>query len=368
MRIAITSRFIYSFFANGLNQNIVLLYELLEDCGFDVFFLDFTDEKLGLKFESHELLEGKKVINWWSFEPKKQHVDILLCPGISANSQMRDALKAENENCKICALHYGNNLITSIHELFFSKSPKMHCMQEDRHEDFVLYSPHYGFAKEYMECNTKSKSIEFPYIWSPKFIETEARSLNVNPRYTPVARPNIAVVEPCLNISKTNLIPLLIIMQTLRERDHCFNEAYIFSSKFKEGFESVSKHLNSKTILAKHNGRIFFDPREKILKIFERDNPIMLSHQFYNELNYVYLEALYYDFPLVHNSNPFKEAGYFYEGFNIKEGARQVITATEKHNDLIKESRYKNEEIIHRYSPEQNKRKITSIMERIHND
>ena len=59
MRIAITSRFIYSFFSNGLNQNIVLLYELLEDCGADVFFLDFTDEKLNHKFENHELLENK---------------------------------------------------------------------------------------------------------------------------------------------------------------------------------------------------------------------------------------------------------------------------------------------------------------------
>ena len=309
------------------------------------------------------------MVNFWDFiKQEDQHIDILLCPGISANAHISEVVRKGNKKIKICALHYGNNLISNIHDLHFSEEPSMHCFHEDQYSDFCFYSPHYSFAKEYFECNTRAKGIEFPYIWSPKFIKIEARNLNVNPEYTPVARPNIAVVEPCLNISKTNFIPLLIILQTLREKEHCFNKAYIFSNKFQKGFEKVGKHLNSNTSLAQHPDRIYFDPSQKIPSIFHNDNPIILSHQFYNELNYVYLEALYYNFPLVHNSEPFQEAGYFYEGFNIKEGAKEIAIATEKHNDIMKQSKEKSEEIIYKYSPENNKKAIMDIMERVMND
>ena len=103
MKIGITSRFNYGFFANGLNQNIVLLYETLESIGAEVFFLDFTDEKLGHKLESHKFIDNKKLINWWDFAKQEdKHIDILLCPGVSPNKDIRSLIKKANQNSKIC--------------------------------------------------------------------------------------------------------------------------------------------------------------------------------------------------------------------------------------------------------------------------
>lgn len=369
MKIGITSRFNYGFFSNGLNQNIVLLYEILESIGADVFFLDFTFEDKGHKFESHEFINNKKLINWNDFKKQKdKHIDILLCPGIAPNQDIHDTVKKNNPNSKICSIHYGNNLITDLHKLYFSGKPELYSFQEDSLMDFCLYSPHYAFAKDYMALSKNCATIELPYIWDPKFIEKEAENLKVNPEYKPVARQNIAVVEPCINISKTNFIPLMIILQLLKEKPHVFNEAYVFSNTFRENFKQPAEHLNTKTILKDYSKRVFFDPRQKIVSIFARDNPIMLCHQFYNELNYIYLEALYYNFPLVHNSPPFREAGYYYEGFNISEGVTGVIDATIRHNDTIKSQKEINKKIIDRYSLKNNQSKTQKIIERIYVD
>ena len=44
---------------------------------------------------------------------------------------------------------------------------------------------------------------------------------------------------------------------------------------------------------------------------------IIVSHQQDNALNYLYLEALYLNLPLLHNSNFIKECGYYYPDNDI---------------------------------------------------
>jgi hypothetical protein len=367
MKVAITSKFSYSFFANGLNQNIVLLYELLDHCGIDVFLLDFTKEDE--TFHNHAFLKNKKIKNWWKTQnDKDNYIDMLLCPGITCNEHIYTFFKDKNPKFKSIALHYGNNLFSDIHSMFLTENPTFYGAKEDSFTDYVLYSPHYKIAKDYYEFNNKSESQEMPYIWSPKFIEHEAKELNLKPKYRPVVRPNIAVVEPSINMSKTSMIPLLTIMNLLRNKPESFNEAYIFCNKLHKASSQITKHLNQNTILSQHKKRVFFDPRQKFPHILHRDNPIILSHQFYNELNYVYLESLYYNFPLIHNSPPFKSAGYYYNQFNIKEAELCVHTAIEKHNDEMNLQKNKGQELIDLYSPANNEAKILKILESIYND
>lgn len=367
MKVAITSKFSYDFFANGLNQNIVLLYELLEDCGIEVFLLDFTTEKES--FKNHEFLKNKKIKNWWKTQQDKDNeIDILLCPGISCNEDIHKFFRKKNKNFKSVAVHYGNNLFSDIQSMFFNESPTFYGGKLKSHTDYTLYSPHYSIAKEYYEVNSNSGSQEIPYIWSPKFIEQESRELGVNPSYRPVVRPNIAVTEPCINISKTSMAPILTILNILKNKPHAFNEAYIFSNKLHKAKGQIIKQLNENTILSKFKKRVFFDPRQKFPYILYRDNPLILSHQFYNELNYVYLESLHYNYPLVHNSEAIKESGYFYEDFRIKSAESCVYRAIETHNDQMKSYEEESKKIIDKFSPANNKSKTLKIIESIYND
>ena len=78
MDIGITSRFRYSFFSNGLNQNIVSLYEVLEGIGFSPFFIDFTNTKNGDKVTADPCLDDKKLFSLEEFVSNNQNIDLLI--------------------------------------------------------------------------------------------------------------------------------------------------------------------------------------------------------------------------------------------------------------------------------------------------
>lgn len=368
MNIGITSKFTNSFFSNGLNQNLVLLYEAMELCGMNPFFIDFTHPQKGEVIESHKFINDKNIINFWDFRENHYEIDILLCPGVASNNDIKKAIKEKNPKAKIVAVKYGNNLFSDIQNLFLSKKPKYFSINVDRSNDYLLYSPHYSVAKQYLEFTEQCESSVMPYIWDPKFVELECKNLSVEPNYTPQEKPNIAIMEPNLNFSKTSTIPFLSLINLLEQGKDIFNEGYIFSSQPGDvDYSTLSSYLYSSTILKQYRKKIFFDPRQKTPFIFNRDNPIIFSHQFHNELNYLHLEAAYYNFPLVHNSEPFKDFGYYYEEFNLKDASRMIELCVSDQKQWSPDKSI-SRDLISKYSIANNCEKIKEVILKIYND
>lgn len=367
MHIGITTKFSHSFLANGLNQNIVLLYEALELCGHKPFFIDFTGKEGPL---AHEFITSKKLINWKDYEKNHEiKVDIVLCPGITANIQLQTATLEKNSAAKIAAIHYGNNLLSDIQSMFFAEERSYYGINPEPVVDHILYSPHYKLAKQYYEATEYAPASEIPYIWDPKFIKYDAKVRGIELGYKQCNRPNIAVVEPNLNISKTSFAPILTIIKLLEENPDRFNTAAIFANAFhEEGMNEVKYWLANKTVIKDNPGRIFFDPRRAFSTILSQDNPMILSHQFYNELNYVYLEAMYYGHPLIHNSEPFREYGYFYKDYNILDAKDCLIDASKNFNQESNQHKLAAEKLIKQYSVESNLKLIEGMTQRIIND
>ena len=96
--------------------------------------------------------------------------------------------------------------------------------------------------------------------------------------------------------------------------------------------------------------KAFFGPRINMDDIF-RMSKVVVSHQTLNSLNYIYLEALYLDIPLVHNSEDIKDAGYYYPGYDLTVGASQLKDALKFHDDNLDIYRLKAEKVFDRYSP-----------------
>ena len=132
--------------------------------------------------------------------------------------------------------------------------------------------------------------------------------------------------------------------------------------------EKVKYWLANKTAIKHNPKRVFFDPRKALSSILANDNPIILSHQFYNELNYVYLEAMHYGHPLVHNSEPFKEYGYFYKEYNIIDAKNCLINAAQNFNKESDQHKAAADKLIKQYSVSANLEAINCMIERIIND
>ena len=77
---------------------------------------------------------------------------------------------------------------------------------------------------------------------------------------------------------------------------------------------------------------------------------IVIAHQYDNPLNYSYLDALYLQFPLVHNATMIKDAGYYYDGNLIGQGSRQLKQAIENHDNNIESYNENSEKVLTRYT------------------
>jgi hypothetical protein len=100
------------------------------------------------------------------------------------------------------------------------------------------------------------------------------------------------------------------------------------------------------------NGKLFFTDRKTICRTFSEGRNVMISHQLLNGLNYTYLEALYFNIPLIHNSEYLRDTAYYYPNYDVEEGARQLIKAIREHDGNLEEYQEQAQKTIWRYSPQ----------------
>lgn len=77
---------------------------------------------------------------------------------------------------------------------------------------------------------------------------------------------------------------------------------------------------------------------------------VVLSHQWENGLNFLYIDALYLRYPLVHNSPYFKECGYYYEGSVLDDAVGKLIYALSEHDKHLEKYAAAADACVYRWS------------------
>lgn len=345
MNIVLTASFKNGIFCNGLQQNIVFLAELLKKLGHNpLICIDHSiDECIDppadiLIVEKIEILEH---VNDLGF--------ILQC-GWSLDKEVVDYIKNKNPQCKNVHVLYGNSLLADIERCSWDT----HVAIDPYLVDQVWISPHYKFSFDYFKAYYKTEKVfELPYIWSPKYLDMHEKVWNkegLSCFYKPGDEKNIAILEPNLNITKHCLPSIMIADKVFRDFGDCMNMVSVYcSTKLmnKKYFKTLMWNLD----ITRAN-KIEFAQRSKISKIFAKDCNFVVSHQLLNALNYTYLESLYLNIPLVHNSEFIKSAGYYYPDYDIEAGSKALRKALETHDDNIEEYKSKSRDVLYKYSPE----------------
>jgi hypothetical protein len=86
--------------------------------------------------------------------------------------------------------------------------------------------------------------------------------------------------------------------------------------------------------LVRH-GIATFEGRFPIYEILGVQAEAIVSHSWENEQNYVYYEALYGGFPLIHNSGYLNGCGYRYETFDPESGGAAIRAAFATHDERL---------------------------------
>jgi len=344
MNILLTANFKKGIFSNGLQQNIVFLSELLKDIGFTPLIVvnhnveECIDPPTDiLILEQHEIPEYC------------QDLYAVLQTGWVLSKKSIDTIKDICPKCKNIYVHYGNRLLADIEQSSWDHTRPL----IDYRVDENWLSPHYEFSIPYFKTYYKSEKVfEIPYIWDPKYMDIHEKIWNKEGKtcfYSKDKEKNIGIFEPNLNVTKHCLPSIMIIEELYSQSKDLFNKCNVYCSqklRDKNYFKALMWQLEIQKA-----GLINYLSRTTISKVFSEDVSVSLSNQLLNGLNYTYLEALYFNIPLVHNSEYIKGAGYYYPEYDTKKGADALRLALTYHDQNLEEYKKQSQIILDRYSP-----------------
>ncbi|WP_428095948.1 DUF2827 family protein [Candidatus Thioglobus sp.] len=332
-----------SLYNNGISQNIVLLHDLFELLGHQVLLVN----NRGHKNQKLKLDKGKEFSLYTVSELKKRDVAIDLFFEAGQVIPTKDRKLVKSLGAKIISIHYGNSLIIDMENIFYRDIKKAGFQNISDEIDHIWISPHHAYHLSYLEILYNAKASVVPFIWNPTFLE-EKKLTPDNFR----KKPNVYVMEPNISVVKNALIPLTIIEALYRQNPEKFDKAYIITSRpMHEKSYFINNILQNMDCLkgVSTKNKVFFSERCKFDDVFTHPD-ILLSHHWNNGLNYLSLEALHHNIPLVHNSEFLQDVGYFYPDFDVHKGAAALEDALENHQSNFTQHQQQNQVFLDRFS------------------
>jgi hypothetical protein len=335
-KIAVTCKDSSKIWSNGLTQNAYFLIKLLKKAGYEVDAVSQYSEA-GTNLEEFEI-KRLGVDNY-----KKYNVILEVCYSVSD-----DLLELiQKSGVKIATINYGNILMLMQEDMIL-KPESYPAVNRGGVETWI--SPHFEFSKGFVEATSKANVKICPYIWSSEIFDKFCKTRNINPFYsedTPINK--VGILESNINIIKTCIYPLISLEKLERKNPNLIKEILIFNA------ENIKENEKFKEIM--HNFNIYKNKKMSAeyrfpfpLLLSNKNIGSVISHQFYNDLNYLTLESLYTKTPIVHNSEFCKDAGYFYNKFNADECISQIENMVENHKSKTVEYHNSAKELLFKFS------------------
>lgn len=176
-----------------------------------------------------------------------------------------------------------------------------------------------------------------PYLWSPQFLAQRAAELQAAghrfgyaPRSAEAPGFRVAIFEPNISVVKTSTVPMLICDEAYRADPSAVVSMQVLNTLHLKDHPTMLYLANSLELVRRH--KAVFHGRHDFAGFMVQHADAVVAHQWQNEQNYSYLDALYGGYPLVHNAPWLREAGYYYPDFDIAAGAAQLLQALRSHD------------------------------------
>jgi hypothetical protein len=345
-----------SIWTNGIKLNTLMLTTLLKksEKHYQVFLLNTTS--LDLSEKKPRYMDGIDVLG---FEQSYEEMDLIITMGAQVHEKHLKHFRSL-PNKRVVAYKCGNNYIVHAENVLFKPSEDL-AFQYETELDEIWYVPQQHDTNcGYYQTLHRTRSIIVPFVWHHSFltdtivdVEKEYRQgiFKKGFKYdTGKEKKVIGTMEPNLNIVKYCMIPTMIAEESYRteigkekiDKMMITNSEKVSNNK---EFMSIIKTFD----LYKDN-KISADARYQTSFIVTQYLDIVVCHQLMNPLNYIYLDIAYMGYPVLHNAPMCKDIGYYYEGSDTKDGAKQLNWILENHDSNIEEYEMRNKTALWRYS------------------
>ena len=339
-----------SLFSNGLKQNAITFLETFSKCkNVDkVYFVNFGKQK--------DLSQSpwKDYSNFIiDFDAAVEKIDLLVAVAVSPSDAMSEILASKN--IKIVRDVLGPEYHILTEHLLFDK-PTNNVYSRKKNYDAIWLSPHiYPTNKDLFEVIYDCPAYEAPFVWSPKFLEQDVEilkaSMKISGLYeTKEKEKRVSVFEPNLNVVKTSLTPILAGAKFYNKSPESVKKISLFCANEIKKRRNLIELVKSLDVYS--NGKMFFESRYRIAWCLFNHTDIVLSHQRDLALNYLYFDAAWLGFPVVHNAHMVKELGYYYEGFDAEAAADQLVYVAKNFDNEKAEYLKKSREYISKFLPD----------------
>jgi hypothetical protein len=337
-----------SLFTNGIRQNVITLRDVYEKCRnvANAYIINTAAQKIPADTTGPWKDYVKHMI---TLDEAIEKCDLIV---VGQGSMHRDRYREFKKlGKKIVKQIMGAELSVLNETILFKPNEEARniYLRNDGTVSAVWLSPHFFDRDRYLfEAQYGCPTYIGPYIWDPRFIEEHARLLNAsNPKdfpgkYVPsgIKQKRISTMEPNINMVKTSMVPVITTELFYRKHPDLLERLNVFCGekiKTKPDMVTFVKELDS--YLAK---KMFFEARYPMTWTLQKHTDIVLSHQNQCELNYVYLDASWLGYPVVHNSPFMKELGWYYQENDVPKAVEHLAYIAENFDD----NEYVNEEYL----------------------
>lgn len=309
--------------ANGLFQNIYILYKLFETLGYEPYLLvDSMDTNKNAKVhEQYRLLDFKTYIQ--APFPVVAYLEF----GMSCDPTIRKFFR--NIGAKVAKTYLGNILNIDTETITFYRNVNFshHVAGEI---DEIWVSPHYDFHAEYAGCinGLCGRTRIAPYVWDPVFVK------DLKNTWVPSKEraKKFAIMEPNISFQKNSLVSILALEAFYRKHPDRVQEVVVVNGQKMRDVPYFANSILPNLKLFK-DGKLQLMPRAHMFN-FARvyKDAIVLQHQVNNEYNYSFLEWMYMGFPVVHNHRRLAEFGYYYPENDFDAAAIRIEHVVDFHD------------------------------------
>lgn len=350
---------------NGIKMNAIFLLDMLmrSSKNYNAYIIN-TYPKLSVNEEDVKIPWDTNKYRIYDYNKVAAETDILIMLGTSLDKDSILAFKKSGNRKrkkKVIAYKCGNNYVIDMERAIFADEEKdklnLAAWSYGACDDVWMVPQQEYQNKHYYDLFEEVDSKVVPFVWSPMFLD-ESQEIYIRNEKTIEYQPSegkkrIVSFEPNMNVVKYAMIPALIV-ETLYRKTKKLIEYFVICSGMRIGVRTgFVTHVKQLEVFKDDILKV--DGRYPLPGYLCNKTDIVISHQWENPLNYAYLDVLHFNYPLVHNADMVKDAGYFYPDFNIKEGAKQLMYALEKHDDNMEDYNRKCDEVKSRYMADRNK-------------
>jgi Protein of unknown function (DUF2827) len=269
-----------------------------------------------------------------SLQEAMEGLDIIIELSAQLDAEWGNAFVARGG--RIVGMHVANDYIIDAERMAYKLDPGFLMAPVPYAQIWTLPA----FAKTcapYYAAGLRAPVKVMPHLWSPRLLELAAHTAGKVFKYQPRiadtrnSRWRLAIMEPNICTVKTCHLPLILCDVTHRMRPHSIEYLRVYNSlKLKEHKDFVSFARSMELVKL---GFATFEGRYPLFDIMGEQADILVSHHWENAQNYLYYEALWGGFPLVHNSDLLGDCGYRYASFDPEDGAMALLQAMASHDE-----------------------------------